>query len=159
SIDLNSAMIAGLVLKAPRYEAGHVVEKGALLLKNTDRFDSFRRCVNMTAVLKHYVVVLEPSWSGYANLKLLPFTTFRDDCIVVMSPYPGDHRLLDHLECNLYPIPIGPADWVDPRVFRPLEAQAKQFDAVMPARWSLMKRHHVLFRTLRRIGDPSLRVA
>jgi hypothetical protein len=157
--DRNASGIAGLVLKAPRYEVGHVVEKGALLLKNTDRFDSFRRCVNMTSLLRHYVLILEPSWSGYANLKLLSFASFRDDRIVVMSPYDGDDRFLHRLQSRLYPVPIGPGDWVDPRVFRPLDAQPKQFDAIMLARWSLMKRHHLLFRTLRTINDASFRVA
>jgi len=44
-------------------------------------------------------------------------------------------------------------------VFRPLDGCQKRFDAVMIARWNLLKRHHLLFRALDRIADPSFRVA
>jgi glycosyltransferase involved in cell wall biosynthesis len=158
-LDINRPRIAGLVLKVPRYEEGCIVEKGALLLNNTDRFDSFRRSVDMRCILQRYVLILEPSWSGYTNLKLLSFTSFREDQMVVMSPYSGDYRFLKHLQSNLHPVTTGNGDWVDPRIFRPLEPQEKQYDAVMIARWSLDKRHHALFRALRVINDPSFRVA
>ena len=150
---------AGIVLKAPRCENGRVVEKGVLVLKNTERLDTFRRCVAMASLLEHYTLILEPSWSGYADPRLLSFCIFRDHPIVVMSPCPADHQFLERLNSNLRPIPTGASDWVDPRVFRPLAGQDKRFDAVMIARWTLVKRHHLLFRALSRIADPSYRVA
>ncbi len=150
---------AGIVLKAPRCENDRVVEKGVLVLKNTERLDTFRRCVEMASLLEHYTLILEPSWSGYANPKLLSFCVFRDHQIVVMSPCQADHQFLERLNSNLQPTPIGASDWVDPRLFRPLEGQHKRFDAVMIARWTVVKRHHLLFRALHRIADPSYRVA
>ncbi len=150
---------AGIVLKAPRFDGGRVVERGALLLKYTESSDSFRRCAEMPSILERYALIIEPSWSGYADPKLLSFCIFRDHPIVVMSPCQADHQFLERLGTNLRPIPTGASDWVDPRVFRPLEGLEKRFDAVMIARWTPPKRHHVLFRALRRIGDPSYRVA
>jgi glycosyltransferase involved in cell wall biosynthesis len=150
---------AGIVLKAPRYEGPRVVERGVLVLKNTECLDTFRRCVAMDSVLKDYTLILEPSWSGYANPKLLSFCVFRDQPIVVMSPCEADHRFLEQLNSNLRPISIGASDWADPRVFRPLKGSRKRFDAVMIARWARGKRHHLLIRALDRIADPSYRVA
>jgi len=158
-IDVRASRKAGLVLKAPRCEGGRVAERGVLLLKNTERLDSFRRCVEMAPLLERYALILEPSWSGYANPRLLSFCMFRDHPIVVMSPCQADHQFLERLKSNLRPVPTGASDWVDPRIFRPLEGQDKRFDAVMIARWTLVKRHHLLFRALQRIGDPSYRVA
>jgi len=129
------------------------------VLKNTEKIDTFRRYIAMDSLLRDYVLVLEPSWSGYANPKLLSFCAFRDHPIVVMSPCAADHRFLEHLNSNLRPITIGAGDWVDPRVFYPLKESRKRFDAVMVARWTRVKRHHLLFRALARIGDPSYRVA
>jgi glycosyltransferase involved in cell wall biosynthesis len=149
----------GIVLKAPRFEFDRTVEKGVVVLKNTEEMDTFRRYIAMDSLLRDYVLVLEPSWSGYANPKLLSFCAFRDHPIVVMSPCAADHRFLDHLNSNLRPISIGAGDWVDPRVFHPLKDSRKRFDAVMVARWTRVKRHHLLFRALARIGDPSYRVA
>jgi glycosyltransferase involved in cell wall biosynthesis len=158
-IDPQASEKVALVVKAPQYEYGRVVERGVLLLKNTERFDSFRRCANMASILDQYALVLEPSWSASANPKLLSFCIYRDHPIVVMSPCQADYRFLERLGSNLRPIACGPGDWVDPRVFRPLEGQEKRYDAVMVARWNLWKRHHLLFRALQRIGDPWFRVA
>jgi glycosyltransferase involved in cell wall biosynthesis len=158
-IDVRASRVAGIVLKAPRCEGDRVAERGVLLLKNTERLDSFRRCVEMARILERYTLILEPSWSAYANPRLLSFCMFRDHPIVVMSPCQADHQFLERLSSNLRPVPTGASDWVDPRIFRPLEGQDKRFDAVMIARWTLMKRHHLLFRALQRIGDPSYRVA
>ncbi len=158
-IDLTASQMAGLVLKTPRYEGGRVVERGALLLKNTERLDSFRRCAKMLPILERYNLILEPSWSAYANRKLLSFCIFRQHPIIVLAPCQADYRFLVVLNSNLRPFPAGAGDWVDPRIFRPLGGREKPFDAVMVARWTLLKRHHVLLRALQRIGDPSFRVA
>ncbi len=151
--------LAGIVLKAPRCENDRVVERGVLVLKNTERLDAFRQYVAMPSLLEHYSLVLEPSWSGYSDPRLLSFCVFRDHPIVVMAPCLEDLQFLERLGSNLRPTPIGASDWVDPRVFRPLDGQNKRFDAVLVARWTLLKRHHLLFRALDRIADPSFRVA
>ncbi len=154
-----AAAPGGLVLKAPHIENGQVLEKGALLLKNTRRFAVFRQSVDLTAILREYVLILEPSWSGYAQMDILYFTRFADHPIIVMATGQGDYRFLERLQTNLIPVPFGASDWVNPLLFHPLEAQEKHYDAVMVARWTVVKRHHVLFRALRKLADPSFRVA
>jgi hypothetical protein len=63
------------------------------------------------------------------------------------------------LGSNLAPIDLGPGDWVDPRLFRPLEGEPKRYDMVMIARWNYTKRHDLLLGALRQIADPTFRVA
>jgi hypothetical protein len=70
-----------------------------------------------------------------------------------------DRLFLERLGTNLHPVAFGCCDWVHPAVFRPLEGMEKQFDAVMVARWWMMKRHHALFRAVRGPDDPSFRLA
>jgi len=115
--------------------------------------------VDMEALLRHYQLVLEPSWTGYANLEFLAFTRYRNHPIVMMSPFRGDREFLRILGSNLVPSELGPGDWVDPRVFCPLEGEPKRYDVVMVARWSLDKRHDLLLRALRHVADPTFRVA
>jgi glycosyltransferase involved in cell wall biosynthesis len=158
-VDAGDLAIAGLVLKAPRYAGGRVLEKGALLLKNTERLRAVRRALDVGAVLRDYVLILEPSWSGYANPDILYFTRFPDQSILVMATGEQDFRFLERLHGNLRPVRMGASDWADPSIFRPLDGVPKRYDAVLVARWAMMKRHHLLFRTLRRLGDPSFRVA
>ncbi len=157
--DWKNPDIAGLVLKAPRCEGTCVVEKGVLLLTNNDHLQIVRRHIDIASLLDRYVLVLEPSWSTYANPTLLSFCVFMDHPVVVMSPCRKDYEFLEGLGTNLRPISTGPSDWVDPNVFRPLAGREKRYDAVMISRWTVQKRHHLLFRAMRRIGDPSFRVA
>jgi len=156
---LEAARHAGIVLKAPTLAEGGIVEKGVLMLKYTDRIGIFHECVNMEALLRHYQLVLEPSWTGYSNPDLLAYTRYRNDDIVVLSPFQGDHDFLEHLRSNLLPIELGAGDWVDPLVFRSLPGETKRFDMVMIARWHSSKRHDLLLRAIREIADPGFRVA
>jgi glycosyltransferase involved in cell wall biosynthesis len=152
-------MPGGLVLKAPRIDDGRVLEKGVVLLKNTEQFSVFQQLTDMTALLREYVLVLEPSWSGYARSDILTFSRFAEHTVVVMAPACDDYRFLERLGANLLPAPFGASDWANPSLFHPLAGQDKLYDAVMVARWTLIKRHHVLFRVLRELADPSFRVA
>ena len=149
----------GIVLKEPHRCEGRVVEKGAILLKYNSRFRFLRFTVHMEALLRDYYLVLEPSWSGYADFDILYFTRFPEHPIVVMATESRDYRFLKRLGTNLIPIDVGASNWVNPAVFRPLEGATKEFDAVMVARWVLPKRHHVLFRAVRALQDRSIRVA
>jgi glycosyltransferase involved in cell wall biosynthesis len=65
------------------------------------------------------------------------------------------------LSCDLplLPIAVGPQDWVDTEVFRPLPGTTKDFDVVMVASFQRLKRHAVLFRALQKIRPKRLRVA
>jgi glycosyltransferase involved in cell wall biosynthesis len=76
-----------------------------------------------------------------------------------MAPEKRDYDFLQTLGTNLIPVSYGCGDWVNPSIFRPLKDQGKRYDAVMIARWALYKRHHVLFRVLRKLRDPSFKVA
>ena len=149
----------GIVLKVPRFGMEKVVEKGALLLKFGENFRSFCECVDVASALRDYVLVLEPGWSALANPGILYFTRFADHPVVVMATEKRDYQFLERLGSNLIPVRYGDSDWVNPSIFYPIEGQKKKYDAVMVSSWLSFKRHHVLFRTLRNLKDPSFRVA
>jgi glycosyltransferase involved in cell wall biosynthesis len=56
-------------------------------------------------------------------------------------------------------IPIGAQDWVDPEVFKPLPHINKDFDLVMIASFQRLKRHRLLFETLRRLRPRRFKLA
>ncbi len=147
-----------LVLKAPALAPGGRIEKGVLVLKNSDRFGHFRKAVDVAKFLKRFVLVLEPSWSGYADPRILAFTAY-DDPVFAMASCEMDVDFLLRLDSNILPLRMGASDWANPDLFRPLEGQLKRFDAVFVARWVLMKRHHLLLRAMRRLNDPGYRLA
>jgi glycosyltransferase involved in cell wall biosynthesis len=156
--DVERANGAALVVKAPCFKDGSI-EKGVILLKYSHRIEAFHRAVNMDALLEQYRLVLEPSWSGYADLRFLSFTRYREHPVVMLAPFPGDREFIQAIGQNLTAVELGPGDWVDPSVFRPLPGEPKRYDAVLIARWNHVKRHDRLLRVLRELGDPTFRVA
>lgn len=136
-----------MVLKKPLAE-----EKGVLLVKFSELFKRMLHEFDMKALLDDYHLVLEPSWSGYFRPDILAFTQF-DEPIFVLAAECDDFRLLETLGSNLVPVPLGPCDWVDPRVAAPHLDQPKRFDIVMNSHWGSLKRHYVLFEALGRMPD------
>jgi len=51
----------------------------------------------MPSVLEHYVLVLEPSWSGFIKSDILYFTQFEGQSIIVMAPEKRDYDFLQTL--------------------------------------------------------------
>jgi hypothetical protein len=149
----------GIVLKVPCFADGQVVEKGVFLLKLGRRLSDFYHYVDVASLLEHYVLVIEDVWSGYGRAQFLYFTRFPKHAIIVMAPDSYDYRFLKNLETNLSPVNFGSCSWVDPSIFYPIKGMQKLYDAVMVAGWRMYKRHHVLFRAIRSLGDPSFRVA
>jgi len=147
-----------LVLKAPAPAPDGRLEKGVLVLKNSDRFGHFRNALNVTRFLKQYELVLEPSWSGYADPRILGFAAYRET-IFAMASCDMDFEFLKRMNTHILPLRMGASDWANPGVFRPLENRTKRFDAVFIARWVVMKRHHLLLKAIRCLNDPSYRLA
>ena len=133
-------------------------EKGVLLFKFNDTFTILRNLYDIEKVLRDYFLVLEPSHSGYCFPGILQYLAYESTPIVVQATEQKDFAFLKRLDSNLIPVEFGSSDWTDDRVFRPLGLK-KEFDCVMVAAWNDVKRHHVLFRALRSINDPSYRVA
>jgi glycosyltransferase involved in cell wall biosynthesis len=149
----------GIVLKHPRFTGERVAEKGVLLLNHAIGFQFFCCCTDVPSVLKHYALILEPGWSGYTDPAILYFTQFREQPIIVMAPEKRDYDFLQTLGTNLIPVSYGCGDWVNPSLFRPLKGQGEKYDAVYVGSWLKFKRHHVLFRVLHELKDPTFKVA
>jgi glycosyltransferase involved in cell wall biosynthesis len=146
--DRNIARLFGswlIVLKEPKPDG----ERGVLLVMFSEMLSLLCAKMDMPRLLHDYTLVFEPSWCGYCDEDLLRFTQFGDD-IFVSAAQKDDLAFLQRLHSNLIPVDMGPCDWVDPRVAEPFIANAKEFDIVMNSHWGGLKRHHVLFRILKR---------
>lgn len=127
-------------------------EKGVLYVMFTKSIYLIRDGMDVQRLLQDYILIFEPSWSGYCDLALLYFTQFSDP-IFVLSAEKGDYDFLSRLNTNLVPVPLGPCDWVDPVIAEPYIGNQKRFDLVMNSNWGPVKRHHLLFRALAKIPN------
>ncbi len=147
-----------IVLKEPILDNDQVVQKGVLLAKFTDTLGYLYRNYRINSLLERFYLVLEPSWSGYAQPPILVWLNFKAP-IIVQASETRDRSFLEHLNSNLNPIDIGASDWVDHRVFHPLSGYAKDFDAVLVGDAGLAKRIHVFLRAAAHLKGENFRCA
>lgn len=147
-----------IVLKWPRRGTGGI-EKGVLLITFTTSFSYFHFCIDLDLLQQWFTIVLEPSWAGYCIGDILFWSGDDRPPVVVQATEATDYEFLSDLETNLIPVDFGASNWVDHEVFRKLDSVDKIYDAVYVANYKQIKRHHVLFRAVHELKDPTYRVA
>jgi glycosyltransferase involved in cell wall biosynthesis len=150
-----------LVLKVPRIEGSEVVEKGALIVKFTETFAPLFNELDVRRLAKYFRIILEPSWVGYSVPELLIWTQLGPEKVIVLAPYQPDFDSLRAGQSNLFPVTLGPADWVNPARFTKREGTAKDYDAIYVANFNPIKRVDRYLRAVVRVSRhrPSYRAA
>lgn len=125
-------------------------EKGVLLLQYSYFFPLFRALFDIRAVMKHYHLVLEPSWTGYCDGAILAYAGLEEP-VFVQSMEPRDSAFLLNVSDNLVPVETGANWWSSPEAFYPRPEVQKDADLCMIASWARFKRHGEVFHALSRI--------
>jgi glycosyltransferase involved in cell wall biosynthesis len=137
-----------LVVLKPHDESSG--EKGVLYLMYTESIRRFAALFDLPRLASRYVLVLEPSWWGYQDATFLLYLGSDLDVVVLAQSRP-DFEFIQHLRSNLVPVRLGAGDWVDPESFHPQNGRHRTYDLVMVSAWNVLKRHRLLFRTLREL--------
>ncbi len=125
-------------------------EKGVLFIMFSECLSIIRDGMDVQLLLQDYILIFEPSWSGYCDPDLLYFTQFPEP-VFVLSAEKSDYDFLSRLNTNLIPLHLGPCDWVNPIIAKKYLKNKKSFDIVMNSNWGSAKRHHILFSALAKI--------
>jgi hypothetical protein len=133
------------VLKEP----GPGGERGVLFVMFSEMLSLLFATMDVRRLAADFTIVSEPTWCGYCDETFLRCAMLREN-IFVLAAQEDDYAFLQRLNSNLVPVDLGCCDWVDPRVAEPFINNRKEFDIVMNSHWGALKRHHVLFRMLRR---------
>ena len=144
-----------IVLSAPAEDRSR---KGVLLVMFTAQFVELTAALDLALLCRDYHLVLEPSYSGYADTAILQFKQVAPAPVFVMATEQRDFAFLERVGGNLIPVRLGSSDWVDPQTFTPLVDTEKRYDAIMVAGWERLKRHHALFSAIADLNDPSYRL-
>jgi glycosyltransferase involved in cell wall biosynthesis len=144
-----------VVLKAP---SPATREKGVLYLQYTESLANFVALFDIEALALQYRLVLEPSTWGYQDESFLLLLGKELDVVVQAQDEP-DFNFIRSLQSNLSPVRLGAGDWADPDRFSACPRESKEYDFVMVASWSPMKRHRLLFESLAAAGLRDARLA
>lgn len=145
-----------IILKKPDLETG---EKGVIVLNYSPTFEHFVAVFNIRSLSKEFRIVFEPS--SYRNIESSLFLYSGFGLTHVLQAAQNDDKIvLEKLISSIKIIDLGSGDWTDIHSFSPI-ASEKVYDVVMVASWLRLKRHEVLFKSLRELKNrgKNLRVA
>jgi glycosyltransferase involved in cell wall biosynthesis len=148
SADMLASLLGAriLVLK-PKVSAS---EKGVLMVMFSETLPVLPNMFQMDKLMEDYILVFEPSWSGYCTEDILVYTKYQQP-VFLLGKHIEDNRFIDQLGSNLVSVDLGASDWVDPNIALPFLGKEKQYDVVMNANWGEWKRHHILFKAISRL--------
>jgi len=138
--EVNLTLGRTIILKAPNIKDNGSLSKGIILIKFTESFTPFIKIFNVPKLQSKYILILEPSWSGYALESILAWSSFENP-IYIEAAESKDYDFVKEMACNLVPIRCGSGDWVDYRVFNELMTP-KIYNCVYVANYTPIKRIH-----------------
>jgi glycosyltransferase involved in cell wall biosynthesis len=137
-VSLAEAAGRSIVVKWPEIENGVCNKKGILIITFTRTFSFYLRCIKLRRLEEYFYIVLEPSWSGYADPDILAFIG-RVEKVIVQASELQDRALLNGFPETFVACSFGASDWVDYNRFSPSECE-KMYDSVYVANTNPLKR-------------------
>lgn len=113
-----------------------------LLLADPSRLEKFAQ---------RYDLVLSPTWTPPHSLVNCAFPRFYPGTLYSLISNRSDLDTFPRLSKDYRMVNLFASSWVDPELFDPLPREERDIDIVMLANFGTYKRHHVLFRALRKL--------
>jgi len=125
-------------------------EKGILYISFERAWVKLLVCCDMGKLAERYLLVLAPSSSphnlpNYVLPRAFPGTIFSQ------ISNARDLEIVPLISPRYHMVTLLASHWVNPEVFQPLPRGQRDFDLIMVANFGKVKRHHALFRAVRRM--------
>jgi glycosyltransferase involved in cell wall biosynthesis len=125
-------------------------EKGVLFISfESEWFKLFRHC-DLKEFARRYDLVVAPSGDPH-NLVNYVFPAVYPGTLFTLISHPEEVDILPRIAPNFAVIPLYASCWVHPDLYRPRPRSERDIDLVMVANFAKFKRHHALFRAIRKM--------
>jgi glycosyltransferase involved in cell wall biosynthesis len=136
-----------IILKAPSADG----EKGVLYSSFEYNWLRLIEHHDLPNLLQEYFLVVASSSSPPDFPPHWALAHIGPDPVFLQISNPSDMELHQRFRHNIRPVPIMASDWINPEFYEPLAQRQREIDILMVAGWSSLKRHWLLFRTLRKM--------
>jgi glycosyltransferase involved in cell wall biosynthesis len=150
-VKLEDAASRTIVLKWPAIESGQVTCKGMMLIKFTKTFSYALRNLDVDRLSQYFYVILEPSWSGYADADILAWVGKSRD-VVIQASEVQDRALMNCFPGTFKAVSFGSGNWVPSYDFKEINVD-KEFDSIYIANTSPIKRVGRYIDAIKKIVD------
>ena len=147
-VEIGEVTTRTIILKWPNLH-GNDTDKGILLITFTKTFSYYLRNIKLDELNKYFHIVLEPSWSGYADPDIIGFVG-KVDSVVVQASEIEDRILLNSFPDSFLPVSFGASDWVDSNLFDKKTVN-KLYDSIYIANTNPIKRVRRYLEAIKRI--------
>jgi len=154
-VSLTEAAGRTIVIKWPEFQDYSCVGKGIIIITFTRTFSFYLRNINLEELEKYFHIVLEPSWSGYADPDILAFMG-RVKKVIVQSSEVQDRALLNCFPETFIAASFGASDWVDTTRFSPIVTD-KKYDSIYIANTNPIKRVKRYLNAIKNLVDSGAR--
>lgn len=126
-------------------------EKGVIFISFEGEYLQLLKIKKLQEFAEEFHIVLSPSWSpphcstAYLFPRLYPTPVFS-----LISNLADEHHL-PAISQNYRVVRLFASNWVNPEWFQPPPHSERRYDIIMQANFGKFKRHHLLFRALRRM--------
>lgn len=125
-------------------------EKGVVFVSFEREWIKLARLEKMREFAERYTLVVSPSSSPHNLINYL-FPRIWPERYFSLISNPEDLVVLPRVSDRFEALPLYASQWVNPDLFEPRPHAERNFDLLMVASFGKVKRHHVLFRALRRM--------
>jgi glycosyltransferase involved in cell wall biosynthesis len=136
-----------LILKSPTDDG----EKGVLYVSFEHNWLRLIEHYDLPRLLQEYFLVGASSSSPPDFPTHWALAHIGPDPVFVQISNPSDMEIHQRLRHNIRPLPIMASDWINPEFYQPRPHHQREIDILMVAGWSRLKRHWLLFRSLRKM--------
>lgn len=150
-VAINEAAVRSIILKWPDIQQDKIISKGVLLITFTKTFSYYINNIDIHKLQDYFYLVLEPSWSGYADPDILGFFN-KGEKLIIQSSEIQDRIFLNHFIDYCIPVSFGASDWVNPNIFTKNNEQ-KIYDSVYIANTNPIKRVYRYLKAVKTIID------
>ena len=156
-VQIGEASDRTIILKWPSFNETRF-SKGILLIKFTRTFSYYLKNIDISKLSEYFHIVLEPSWSGYADPDILGWIGVSKN-IVIESSEQQDRILMNCFADTFIPVRFGSGCWVPQEDFKP-QVIEKVFDSIYIANNNPIKRVYRYITAIKNIvegGAPEYR--
>ena len=147
-LDLASKTLnRGIILKSPTVDG----EKGVLYVSFEHNWLRLIEHYDLPRLLQEYFLVVASSSSPPDLPSHWALAHIGPDPVFVQISNPSDMEIHKRFRHNIRPVPIMASDWINPEFYEPRPHHQREIDILMVAGWSRLKRHWLLFRSLRKM--------
>lgn len=133
------------------------VAKGLLIIKFSETLEACFKHGLVEILKDYYIVIIEPSWAGYALPQILALSHFGCDKFYIECADKEDEQLIKGLNSNLYAVRVGSGNWVDFDLFYPVEEQVT-YDVILIANNNPIKRVYSFLKRIAKAEPGSIKV-